>query len=196
MFGWLKPRIDAKRRFKSERVDTCLLAHTIPLAFLLLPPSSFFADTCFARTYYHELAPFLPLPLHASPSHSLHPHRPSSRRGRAAVEGGQGCHHRHLISIPRGAPLPSSPTSTHSSTHPPPTPPPSPLFHSHTRFPLFVHPSQSFVRCAVSACVASIIVGSARSGVVAMCDKSFFKITEKVKRDCRRTPHFHCVCFV
>ena len=25
--------------------------------------------------------------------------------------------------------------------------------------------------------------------------KSFFKITEKFKRDCRRTPHFHCVCF-
>ena len=72
---------------KRERVDTCLLAHTFPLAFplpslLLLPPSSLTR----ARTRtFSSTSPILPLPLRALPSHSLHPHRPSSRRGRAAV---------------------------------------------------------------------------------------------------------------
>ena len=134
MFGRLKPRIDAKKSFKSERVDTCLLAHTFPLAFLLPPSSSFSADTCSHAHVVISLSPppFPPLPFHASPFYSLHPYRPSSRRGRAAV----GRVRAAIIAIsylsPGGAFPPSSPTSTHSSTHPPRTPPPSPLLHSHT----------------------------------------------------------------
>ena len=152
---------------------------------------------------------FLPLPLHASlshslhhahasASHSLHPHRSSSRRGRAAV----GRVRVAIIAIsslsPGGA---SSPPVTlpyiQPIIHPPTTNTTtmSPLSYPHYFHSFCTYHRVSFVVVQVRVCVASFIVGCARIGLVALCDKMFFLIGEKVKRYCRRMPRFHCVLF-
>ena len=136
MFGPLKPTINPKKSFKNERVDTCLLAHTFPLAFLLTPPpSSLFADTC---SHAHILIS-LPFPLSPPcpftlPLFILSIHIASLRGEGGQPWGGLGLPSSPSHLYPQGGsrPLPSSPTSTHSSTHPPRTPPPSPLLHHHT----------------------------------------------------------------
>ena len=93
-------------------------------------------------------------------------------------------HHYHQ------GPSPSSPSHPPTTTT---TTKSSPSF-SHCSHS-FLHRSQSFVRWGFCACVASCIVGYPRSGLVVLRAKSFFEVTETVKIDCRRTPHFHCVCF-
>ena len=187
MFGRLKPRIDAKKSFKSERVDTCLLAHTFPLAFLLplSSPSSFSADPCSHAHIVISLPPPSLPPLHA-PLLILSIHIAPLRGGGGQPWGGLGLPSSPSHLYPQGVPplpplsLPPLHPRTHPHTH-----------HEHhhqvssfipTRLPLLLHQLQSFVRCVVSACVASFIVGWARSGLVALCDKIIFKNHRKSQK--------------
>ena len=99
-----------KKSFKSERVDTCLLAHTFPLAFLLPPSSSsLFADTC---SHAHILIS-LPFPLSPPcpftlPLFILSIHIASLRGGGGQPWGGLG--------------LPSSPSHLYPQGWEPPSP--------------------------------------------------------------------------
>ena len=61
---------------------------------------------------------------------------------------------------------------------------------------LFLHLSQRFRSlCCECVCGQFHCVLGARWFWLLCATNHFFKITEKVKRDCRRAPHFHCVCF-
>ena len=124
MFGRLKPRIDAKKSFKSERVDTCLLAHTFPLAFLLPPSSSFSADTCSHAHVVISLSPppppFPPCPF-TLPLFILSIHIAPLRGGGGQPWGGLGLPSSPSHLCPQGVPpLPFLPY-IHALIHTPTT---------------------------------------------------------------------------
>ena len=199
MFAWLKPRIDCKKNaLKSERVDhfACsrILFHWLfssprPSSFLLLLRSNLLL-----RAFSRQLVPPRTLPLLV-----LSIHIALLRGGGGQQWSGLGLPSSPSHLCPQG--MPSSPpllASTHSSTNNTTKSPSSSPHYSYS----FCTYHRGFVRCAVSARVASCECACGQfhcwlgtQWFWLLCATNHFQIADKVKRDCRRTPHFQCVCF-